>query len=295
MVHAENHNCITWLTDRLLRSGETAPRFHATSRPIPVEREAVHRVISLAELVDIPIMIVHVSSNDAVEQIRWAQNRGRPVYAETCPQYLFLTEADLDRQGFEGAKYICSPPMRDNASQEALWWGLQHGVFQVFSSDHAPFRYDDPRGKKVHGADAPFSKVPNGIPGLEVRMPLLYSEGVGKDRISQNAFVALTATNHAKMYGLYPRKGTIAIGSDADIAIWDPNLEVTISTDMLHDSTDYTPFEGVKVRGWPVITISRGEIVWEEGQVKGEPGRGEFLPCAIPDSARPGLRPPTRF
>jgi len=278
MAHAENHDCREWLTERLIQAGNTAPSFHGASRPMLVEREATHRLISMAELVDIPIMIVHVSSSDAMEQILWAQNRGIPVYAETCPQYLFLTEDDLDRPGFEGAKFMCSPPMRDESSQEALWWGLDNNILQVFSSDHAPYRFDDPNGKKMHGEDAPFNKIPNGIPGLELRMPLLFSEGVGKERIDLNTFVALTSTNHAKLYGLYPRKGTIVVGSDADIAIWDPDREQTVTTDILHDNMDYTPYEGMELRGWPVITISRGEVVWDNGKIQGKPGRGMFLP-----------------
>jgi dihydropyrimidinase len=229
MVHAENYDAIRFLTERLERAGSTAPKFHATSRPIPVEREATHRAISLAELVDVPIMIVHVSNGESMEQIRWAQSRGLKVFGETCPQYLVLTEKDLEGLNMEGAKYVCSPPPRDEASQKACWQGLETGVFQVFSSDHCPFRYDDPRGKLIPKGRTSFRWVPNGIPGVETRLPILFSEGVVKGRISLNQFVALTSTNHAKMYGLHPRKGTIAVGADADIAIWDPERRVTIS------------------------------------------------------------------
>ena len=234
MVHAENYDAIRFLTDRLERAGKTAPHYHATSRPIPVEREATHRAISLAELVDVPIMIVHVSNREAMEEIRRAQQRGLKVYGETCPQYLVLTAKDLEGLNMEGAKYVCSPPPRDEASQEACWEGLQQGVFSLFSSDHCPFRYDDPQGKLVPKGRTSFRWVPNGIPGVETRLPILFSEGVGKGRISLNEFVALTATNHAKTYGLYPKKGTIAVGSDADIAIWDPDREVTISQGLMH-------------------------------------------------------------
>ena len=208
-----------------------------------VEREAAHRAISLAELVDVPVLIVHVSGREAIEQIRHAQSRGLRVYAETCPQYLFLTADDLDLEGFEGAKCICSPPPRDKGNQQAVWNALASGVFQVFSSDHAPFRYDDPKGKMLQGKNAPFAKVPNGIPGVETRLPLLFSEGVGKGRIELTQFVALTATNPARIYGLYPRKGTIAVGSDADVAIWNPDCEVTITNERLHHNVDYTPYE----------------------------------------------------
>ena len=229
MVHAENYDAIRFLTDRLERAGKTAPHFHAMSRPIPVEREATHRAISLAELVDVPVMIVHVSSREAMEEIRRAQQKGLKVYGETCPQYLVLTAKDLEGLNMEGAKYVCSPPPRDAASQEACWEGLQQKVFSLFSSDHCPFRYDDHHGKLAPKGRTSFRWVPNGIPGVETRLPILFSEGVKAGRISLNEFVALTATNHAKTYGLYPRKGTIAVGSDADLAIWDTERRTTIT------------------------------------------------------------------
>ena len=293
MVHAENSDSIAWTTERLLRAGQTAPRFHPVSRPQIAEREATHRVIALAELVGVPILIVHVSGMEALEQIAWARRRGLKIYAETCPQYLLLTAADLDKPGFEGAKLICSPPPREKDDQEAVWQGLASGLIQVFSSDHAPYRYNDPQGKQAFGPNAPFTKVPNGLPGLETRLPLLFSEGVGKGRMDINTFVALAATNAAKIYGLYPKKGTIAVGSDADLAVWDPDVEVTISKELLHDRMDYTAFEGMKVKGWPVATISRGEIIWSEGKVKGTPGRGRFLARRLEcsTSGRPGSRP----
>jgi dihydropyrimidinase len=289
MVHAENSDCITWLTTQLEQAGHTAPIYHARSRPPAVEREGAHRAITMSEIVDVPILLVHVSGADAVEQIRWAQGRGIRIYAETCPQYLVLTADDLDIPGFEGAKMICSPPPRDAASQQAIWNGLASGVFHTFSSDHSPFRFDDPAGKKRHGTDAPFTKVPNGVPGVETRLPLLFSEGVGKRRIELTTFVALTATNPAKLYGLYPRKGTIAVGADADIVIWDHTREVTITNEMLHHACDYTPYEGMRVRGWPAVVMSRGEIVVEEGKLLAEPGRGQFLRCDRP--AMLGPRP----
>ncbi len=290
MIHAENADCIGWLTEQLELAGKTAPKYHAESRPPVVEREATHRVISLAELVDIPILIVHVSGREAVEEISRAQRRGHRVYGETCPQYLFLTAEDLDLEGFEGAKCICSPPPRNKSNQEVIWNGLVNGVFQVFSSDHAPFRYDDPKGKMARGKNASFKAVPNGIPGLETRLPLLFSEGVGKERIELTQFVALTATNPARIYGLYPRKGTIAVGSDADVAVWDPVREVTISNQLLHHNVDYTPYEGMKVRGWPETVISRGELVVDNGGMIAEKGRGEFLRCDLPAPARPRAR-----
>jgi dihydropyrimidinase len=291
MIHAENTDCIAWLTDQLLAAGHTAPRFHATSRPMLVEREATHRAIALAELVDLPVLIVHVSGREAVEQIRWAQGRGLKVYAETCPQYLFLCEEDLGGAGFAGAKCICSPPPRDKANQQAIWNGLASGVFQVFSSDHAPFRFDGPDGKRTAGADAPFHRVPNGIPGIETRLPLLFSEGVLRDRIDVNAFVALTATNAARLYGLYPRKGTITVGSDADLVVWDTGTSRTIANAMLHHAVDYTPYEGITVTAWPSVTLSRGEVVWSAGRPQGAPGRGRFLPAERPAPAAHRARP----
>ena len=285
MVHAENADCIGWLADRLLLAGDNGPRFHATSRPAVVEREATHRAISLAELVDVPILIVHVSGREAIEQIRWAQARGLRIYAETCPQYIALTEGDLAKPGFEGAKCICSPPPRDKANQAAVWAGLQGGVFQVFSSDHAPFRYADPKGKMVRGESAAFTSVPNGVPGVETRLPILFSEGVAAGRLALTRFVALTATNPARMYGLYPAKGTIAVGSDADIVIVDPERRVRLTNDLLHHNVDYTPYEGMEITGWPVITLSRGDVVWRDGVFSAAKGRGRFLPCALPPSA----------
>ena len=287
MIHAENADCIAWLTERLEAAGQTAPKYHAVARPPVVEREATHRAISLAELVDVPVLIVHVSGREACEQIGWAQQRGLRVFAETCPQYLFLTADDLDLDGFEGAKCICSPPPRDRANQEVIWRGLENGLFQVFSSDHAPFRFAGPQGKKAAGDGAPFSRVPNGIPGLETRLPLLFSEGVAKGRITLNRFVELTATGPARLYGLAPRKGTIAVGSDADLAIWDPERVVTIRNDALHHNVDYTPYEGITVRGWPQTVISRGERVVADGELAASHGRGQFLRCDRPVVARP--------
>ncbi len=282
MIHAENTDCIAWLTEQLLAAGHTAPRFHGTSRPMLIEREATHRAIALAELVDLPVLIVHVSGREAVEQIRWAQGRGLNVYGETCPQYLFLTQDDLEKPGFAGAKCICSPPPRDKANQEVIWQALESGVFQVFSSDHAPFRFDGPDGKRIAGDDAPFNRVPNGIPGIETRLPLLFSEGVLRGRIDINTFVALTSTNAAKLYGLYPRKGTIAVGSDADLVIWNTDASVTIANSMLHHDVDYTPYEGIVVNAWPDITLSRGEVVWSNPDVAAAAGRGQFLRAAKP-------------
>ncbi|KKB86108.1 dihydropyrimidinase [Devosia limi DSM 17137] len=278
MIHAENADCIAWLTQALEAAGLTAPKYHATARPPVVEREATHRALSLAELVDVPILIVHVSGADAIEQIGWAQARGLKIHAETCPQYITLTAQDMDLEGFEGAKLICSPPPRDEASHEAVWRGLESGLFQVFSSDHAPFRYDDVEGKKFAGEQACFHCVPNGIPGLETRLAILFSEGVMKGRIDLNRFVSLTSSGPARLYGLYPRKGTIAVGADADLAIWDADHRWTVTNDKLHHAVDYTPYEGMELQGRVMTTILRGEVVWDGGLFHGQAGNGRFLP-----------------
>jgi dihydropyrimidinase len=287
MVHAENHDIIAWLSEKLVQAGRMGPPSHGIAHAAIAEREATGRVISMAELLDVPLLIVHVSGCEAIEEIRKAKARGLKIYGETCPQYLFLSAEDLEKEGFLGAMCMCSPPPREAANQESVWQGLQSGVFEVFSSDHAPYRFEGPGGKVAGMKAGGFKKVPNGVPGLEIRLPMLFSEGVLKGRIDLNQFVALTATNHAKLYGLHPRKGTIAVGADADIAIWDPEIERTITKSMLHDAMDYTPYEGRKVTGWPMTVLSRGEVVVEKGEPVAKIGRGQFLPCDKPDAARP--------
>ncbi len=285
MVHAENDEVINWISERLLQRGYHAPKFHAVSHSPVAESEASRRAIDLARLVDARMLIVHVSDGEAAHSIQQARSNELKIYGETCPQYLFLTAKDLDKEGMEGAKYCCSPPPRDKASQEAIWKGLKNGTFQVFSSDHAPYRFDE-SGKFHAGRDVSFKKIANGVPGLETRMPLLFSEGVGKGRITINEFIALTSTNAAKIYGLYPRKGSLAIGSDADIAIWDPEWVRTIKQEMLHDNVDYTPYEGMEVKGWPKIVINRGRMVVEEETLKVDRGSGEFLPRATAEAGQ---------
>ncbi|WP_180897418.1 dihydropyrimidinase [Martelella soudanensis] len=276
LIHAENHEIIGWLADRLERAGRTSPVAHAHSRPLPVEREATHRAVTLAEIAGVPLVIVHVTGGDPLTEIRRARERGHVVIAETCPQYLLLTEQDLDMPDMLGAKVMCSPPPRDTAAQAALWQGIEDGTVDIFNSDHAPYRFDA-EGKLKAGPAPSFRAVANGIPGLETRMPILFSEGVMKGRIDLSRFVALTATNNAKLYGLAPRKGTIAIGADADIALWDPEKRVTIENGMLHHNVDYTPFEGLEIQGWPVTVLSRGEVIVDQGQLLARPGRGCFL------------------
>jgi dihydropyrimidinase len=278
MVHAENYDIIRFLTNQLEEQGKRAPKFHATSRPIPVEREATHRALTLAEITDVPIVIVHVSNGEAIEEIRRARARGLDVIAETCPQYLVLTEKDLDGLNMEGARYVCSPPPRDEASQQACWDGIVRRDFQLFSSDHCPFRYDDEQGKLNPKGRTSFRWVPNGIPGIEVRLPILFSEGVMKKRIDLAHFAAITATNHAKAYGLYPKKGSIAIGADADLVLWDPSITKPIRHAEMHDGADYTPFEGIEVTGWPVTTVLRGRRIVENGKLLADKGVGSFLP-----------------
>ena len=286
MIHAENADCIEWLSKRLEAKGRTAPRFHAHARPMLVEREATHRAIALSELADVPIMIVHVSGREAVEQIRWARAHGLNVFAETCPQYLFLTADDLGiDDSYQGARCVCSPPPRNAENQQVIWNGLADGLFTIFSSDHAPFRYDAPEGKKPGGHEVPFRHIPNGIPGIETRLPLLFSHGVLDGRITINRFVELTSTNPAKAYGLHPRKGTIAIGTDADLVIWNATPRTIRNAD-LHHAVDYTPYEGIEVQAWPALTLAGGDIVWDGSAFYPRAGRGRFL-----HRARPSLLP----
>ena len=282
MIHAENTDAIAWLTERLVAAGEIGPPAHAASRPSVVEREATHRAISLGELVDTPSLIVQVSGADAVAHIRAARARGLPVHAETCPQYLMLSSDDLERPFPHGAGCICSPPPRGKSNQRAIWAALADGTFDILSSDHAPFRLAGPKGKFVAGADAPFTRVPNGIPGIATRLPILLSEGVLQGRITLERFVDLTATNPAKLYGLHPRKGAIMIGADADLVVWDTETERRVTNDMLHHGADYTPYEGLALRAWPEIVTSRGEIVAERGAPIAATGRGRFLACERP-------------
>jgi dihydropyrimidinase len=289
MIHAENGAVIEWMTSKLEAANLLSPVYHAVSHPPVAEIEATYRAISLAEFIDTPILIVHVSQPSAAQHIAQAQARGLPVYAETCPQYLFLTRADLAREGFEGAKCVCSPPPRDGPEDlEAIWKGLEDGTFTVLSSDHCPFRYEDAEvGKKsVISEDFPngqFKYIPNGIPGVETRLPLLLSEG----RLEMRRFVEVTAANPAKLYGLWPRKGALIPGeSDADLVVWYPHNgagskmeRFELKNEMLHHDCDYTPYEGKTMSQWPRYTILRGKVVWdrENGGVVGKKGYGKFL------------------
>jgi len=277
MIHCENDHCIRWLAEQLERKGDVGPERFGTAHGPAAEREATHRAITLSEVVDTPIFIVHVSSHQAMEQIAWARSRGMPIHAETCPQYLFLSSDDFSRPGWEGAKYICSPPPRDPDNPDHLWRGIQNGIFQLISSDHCPYRMEGPGGRIESAGELHFHKISPGLPGIETRLPLMFSEGVSKGRIDLQTFVAITATNAAKLYGLHPKKGTIAVGADADLVLWDPDREVTIRHADLHDDGDYSPYEDCKLVGWPVLSMSRGTVLWNDGEVTAPEGHGRFL------------------
>ncbi len=272
MMHAENGGPIDVLVQQYLAEGKVDPMWHGRSRPPSMEGEAVHRVFKLAELAGAPAYIVHLSSRDALNAVREARDRGLPAYAETCPQYLYLSEDDMARPGFEGAKFVCSPPLRPVDHQEDLWKGLQTGDLQLVATDHAPFNYV---GQKDLGVGN-FAKIPNGLPSVEDRFTLIF-QGVHDGRISLSRFVELVATAPAKMFGLYPRKGTIAPGSDADIVVFDPNHERLLSAETHHMNVDYSCFEGMKVRGLPELVMQRGRVLVEDGQFHGTEGQGRFI------------------
>jgi dihydropyrimidinase len=272
-MHAENGVIIDAIVKQALAEGKTAPKYHALTRPTKAEAEGVHRAIAIADIAHTPVYIVHLSSSDALDEVTRARDMGVPAFAETCPQYLFLDYSVYEQPGFEGAKWVMTPPIREKWNQEKLWRGLQFNDLQVISTDHCPFCFKE---QKELGRDD-FSKIPNGGPGVEHRMSLIYNGGVVGGRISLNRFVEITSTAAAKIFGLFPRKGTIAVGSDADIVIFDPNEEMTISAATHHMNVDYSCYEGMKVRGVAKTVISRGEVVIDEGKYVGRDGRGEFL------------------
>ncbi|MBI3670122.1 MAG: dihydropyrimidinase [Acidobacteria bacterium] len=272
-MHAENGGAIDVIVQRALAEGKRAPKYHALTRPTTAEAEATARAIALAEMAGAPVYIVHLSCNEALEKVREARDRGLPVYAETCPQYLFLSLENFDVPGFEGAKYVFTPPLREKWHQEKLWQGLVKDTLQVVSTDHCPFCYKE---QKELGKDD-FTKIPNGGPGIEHRLSLIYTGGVHGKRFSANRFVQLVSTAPAKLFGLYPRKGTIAVGSDADLVIFDPNEEQVISAKTHHMRVDYSMFEGIRVKGVPKTVLSRGRVVIEGGRFVGRPGAGQFV------------------
>ena len=272
-MHAENGNAIDVIVQQALAEGKKAPKYHALTRPTTAEAEATARAIALAEMAGAPVYIVHLSCNDALEKVREARDRGLPVYAETCPQYLYLSIDNFDVPGFEGAKYVFTPPLREKWHQEKLWNGLKRDHLQVVSTDHCPFCFKEQ--KELGRGD--FTKIPNGGPGVEHRMSLIYSGGVAAGRFSVNRFVELVSTTPAKLFGLYPRKGTIAVGSDADLVIFDPNRKHTISAKTHHMRVDYSMFEGIQVSGMPSTVFSRGRVVVDEDKFLGRAGAGEFV------------------
>ncbi len=272
-MHAENGGAIDVIVKRALAEGKRAPKYHALTRPTTAEADATARAIALAEMAGAPVYIVHLSCNDALEKVREARDRGLPAYAETCPQYLFLSIENFDVPGFEGAKYVFTPPLREKWHQDKLWQGLAKDDLQVVSTDHCPFCFKE---QKELGKDD-FTKIPNGGPGIEHRLSLIYTGGVHGRRFSPNRFVQLVSTAPAKLFGLYPRKGTIAVGSDADLVLFDPNAEQTISAKTHHMRVDYSMFEGIRVKGMPRTVLSRGRVVVDGGKLVGKPGSGEFL------------------
>ena len=272
-LHAENGGIIDVIVKRAIAEGKTAPIYHALTRPATAEAEAVHRAIAMSEISGAPVYIVHLSSEDALNEVREARDRGVPIFAETCPQYLLLSVDDLARPGFEGAKYVFTPPLREKSHPPKLWDGLKHDHLQVVSTDHCPFCFED---QKILGKDD-FTKIPNGGPGVENRLQLLYHYGVNQGKLSLNRFVELVSTTPARLFGLYPRKGELAPGSDADIVIWDPNAQHTISAKTHHMRVDYSMFEGFQVRGNARTVLSRGEVVVDNGVFLGKTGRGSFL------------------
>jgi dihydropyrimidinase len=274
MLHAENGGPIDVLVERYLAEGKTDPVNHGLTRPASMEGEAVHRAVAIAELAGVAVYIVHLSSADALNSVREARDRGLATMAETCPQYLFLSLDDLAREGFEGAKYVCSPPLRPAWNQDELWKGLRSDDLQLVSTDHCPFDYKE---QKVLGKGN-FAKIPNGLPGVEDRFTLIYDGGVRAGHIGLNRFVELVATAPAKLFGLWPRKGTIAPGSDADIVVFDPEAERVLSAATHHMNVDYSCYEGRSVRGVPEVVMQRGAVLVEQGKLLATPGQGQFLP-----------------
>jgi dihydropyrimidinase len=285
-VHAENNGMISWMGRRLVSKGYTSPRYHAVYHPRLSEAEAFHRLIACAELLDQPIIIYHVSTAEGAAVIREARGRGLKVFGETCTQYLLLTRDDLDKPGLEGAKWVCSPPLRTRDDQEALWRALDLGDLQLISSDHAPYTMDE-KGKFWRGSNPPFSQIANGMPGIELRLPLLFDAIVSKGRYGVEQFVAWTATEPARIYGLDARKGSLAIGADADICVWDPELQSVITDADVHDGSKFTPYAGRTIKGWPVLVLRRGAVIVENGVLDAKPGSGRFLPRDAGKSAEP--------
>jgi dihydropyrimidinase len=276
MVHAENGDTIDVLVKEALAAGHTEPKYHALTRPPETEGEATNRAIQLSRVAGSPLYVVHVSCAEAVEPIAIAREKGWNVHGETCTQYFFVDYSFLERPDFEGGKYVYTPPPRDKANQDVLWNAVRTDILSVVSTDHCAFLWD---GQKTMGRDD-FSKIPNGAPGLENRLQMIHEFGVRAGRISLNRMVELLSTNPAKLFGLYPRKGTIAVGSDADIVVFDPEKKVTISAAAHHSKSDYNLFEGTEVTGVPEVVLLRGQVLVEDGELVASPGVGQFVPRA---------------
>jgi len=273
-VHCENGWLVDSMTRRLLEDGKTEPRWHPSSRPPAFEEEATQRAAIVARVAQAPLYVVHLTCAGALEAAKRAREAGQLVFVETCPQYLLLDVTRYEQSGFEGAKYVMSPPLRERANLDILWSALAAGDVDTIGTDHCPFYFV---GQKDRGRDD-FTKIPNGMPGVETRLPLLYHEGVNQGRISINRFVELVATNPARLFGLYPQKGTIAIGSDADLVVWDPEKEMPLTLQNLHMNVDYSPYADVTVRGYPELVLARGKIIVQDNCFLGERGSGRFLP-----------------
>lgn len=276
-VHAENYHAIRYFTEKLKAEGKVEPKYHALSRPDIVEGEAVGRAIKLARLCETPLYIVHTSCEESASEIKRAREDGYPIMGETCPQYLILSSDNYEEPGFEGAKYVMSPPLRNKSNWPYMWKVLAQNDIQLVATDHCPFFLKQKElGKEF------FWKIPNGAPGVELRMALMYTYGVGRNNFDLQRFVQITSTNAAKIFGMYPKKGTIAVGSDADIVIFNPDIEKTVTKEMLHENVDYTPYEGMKLKGYPEVTISRGKVIVENGKFIGEKGYGKFIKRKAP-------------
>jgi dihydropyrimidinase len=293
-VHAENHGMISFMSKRLLANGLTEPSAFWMSHPRLAEVDAIQRLVAMSRLVDQPIMVFHVSTAEGAEVVRKARADGVKIFAETCPHYLLLTADDVNKPGLEGAKWMCSPSLRTESDQTALWEALARGDLQVISSDHAPYRFDE-SGKLSAGPNPTFKQIANGLPGLEVRLPLLFDAAVTQGRLGLERFVELTSTAPAKLYGLYPKKGALIVGADADIVLWDPAKTVRISASMMHDRTSYTPYEGRVLKGWPETVLSRGRIAVRDGELHVGAGSGRFLPRVAGEAAKPLGRPSAEF
>ncbi len=273
LVHAENHHAIGFLTSQALAAGHTGPENHPLTRPAVMEAEAIHRLLALASITDTSVVLAHLSNALGLEVVRQARSRGQRVWVETCPQYLLLDEAEYSRPGFEGAKFVMAPPPRTAKDRAALWAGLANGEVNTVATDHCPFFYETQKTRGRHN----FSQIPGGAPGIETRLALLYTHGVLAGRLSLERWVEVCCTEPARRFGLSPYKGTLAIGADADVVVFDPQRKVTLRAETLHQNVDYCPYEGWEVQGYPTDVLSRGQVIVQHGEFLGSAGSGRFL------------------